>query len=128
MDPATPESHTYLHTLPIPAALQCLPLDEALGQAVVEVRGRPNCVNTGEPEGQEHVLIGNPAGNFFLGSLTRHVFESISFHAHIALHVRVLAGREPHHIVETQFQARSEERRVGKECVSTCRSRWSPYN
>src|SRR3546814_14684544 len=24
--------------------------------------------------------------------------------------------------------ARSEERRVGKECVSTCRSRWSPYS
>src|SRR3546814_18768642 len=26
------------------------------------------------------------------------------------------------------FLARSEERRVGKECVSTCRSRWSPYH
>src|SRR3546814_16940293 len=26
-----------------------------------------------------------------------------------------------------RFQRRSEERRVGKECVSTCRSRWSPY-
>src|SRR3546814_7703711 len=25
-------------------------------------------------------------------------------------------------------EARSEERRVGKECVSTCRSRWSPYH
>src|SRR3546814_15616068 len=25
-------------------------------------------------------------------------------------------------------QCRSEERRVGKECVSTCRSRWSPYH
>src|SRR3546814_5785873 len=25
-------------------------------------------------------------------------------------------------------QWRSEERRVGKECVSTCRSRWSPYH
>src|SRR3546814_12289718 len=25
-------------------------------------------------------------------------------------------------------RARSEERRVGKECVSTCRSRWSPYH
>src|SRR3546814_7190283 len=25
-------------------------------------------------------------------------------------------------------ESRSEERRVGKECVSTCRSRWSPYN
>src|SRR3546814_4466553 len=26
-----------------------------------------------------------------------------------------------------EFAVRSEERRVGKECVSTCRSRWSPY-
>src|SRR3546814_17173156 len=26
------------------------------------------------------------------------------------------------------FAIRSEERRVGKECVSTCRSRWSPYH
>src|SRR3546814_8866162 len=30
-------------------------------------------------------------------------------------------------ITRTQFQ-RSEERRVGKECVSTCRTRWSPYH
>src|SRR3546814_12844878 len=28
----------------------------------------------------------------------------------------------------TIAEDRSEERRVGKECVSTCRSRWSPYN
>src|SRR3546814_17992944 len=27
-----------------------------------------------------------------------------------------------------QFGGRSEERRVGKECVSPCRSRWSPYH
>src|SRR3546814_335912 len=27
-----------------------------------------------------------------------------------------------------KIAVRSEERRVGKECVSTCRSRWSPYN
>src|SRR3546814_1312326 len=27
-----------------------------------------------------------------------------------------------------QVSGRSEERRVGKECVSTCRSRWSPYH
>src|SRR3546814_11831589 len=26
------------------------------------------------------------------------------------------------------LEQRSEERRVGKECVSTCRSRWSPYH
>src|SRR3546814_14820046 len=28
----------------------------------------------------------------------------------------------------TRLEHRSEERRVGKECVSTCRSRWSPYH
>src|SRR3546814_2880606 len=28
----------------------------------------------------------------------------------------------------TIAERRSEERRVGKECVSTCRSRWSPYH
>src|SRR3546814_14353869 len=33
-------------------------------------------------------------------------------------------GADRYHVVE----ARSEERRVGKECVSTCRSRWSPYH
>ena len=33
----------------------------------------------------------------------------------------------PFFIEEYRFR-RSEERRVGKECVSTCRSRWSPYH
>ncbi len=81
-----------------------VPLDEALVQAVVDVSGRPYCVHTGEPEGQQYVALGGTTP-VFLGSLTRHVFETIAFHAHIALHVRVLAGREPHHLVETQFKA-----------------------
>src|SRR3546814_11839392 len=34
-------------------------------------------------------------------------------------------GGSPH---SASLFSRSEERRVGKECVSTCRSRWSPYN
>src|SRR3546814_7989856 len=39
-----------------------------------------------------------------------------------------LGGRERDVQVEPDPQVRrSEERRVGKECVSTCRSRWSPY-
>src|SRR3546814_10534202 len=37
---------------------------------------------------------------------------------------QVLSGSQP---VELSVE-RSEERRVGKECVSTCRSRWSPYH
>src|SRR3546814_15047602 len=32
------------------------------------------------------------------------------------------------HSIRPAGEARSEERRVGKECVSTCRSRWSPYH
>src|SRR3546814_2327411 len=31
-------------------------------------------------------------------------------------------------LVNDESENRSEERRVGKECVSTCRSRWSPYH
>ncbi len=81
-----------------------VPLDEALVQAVVDVSGRPYCVHTGEPEGQQYVQLGG-SGVTYLGSLTQHVFETISFHAQLALHIRVLAGREPHHIVETQFKA-----------------------
>src|SRR3546814_12003395 len=34
----------------------------------------------------------------------------------------------PHRGMKVCLGERSEERRVGKECVSTCRSRWSPYN
>jgi imidazoleglycerol-phosphate dehydratase len=78
-----------------------VPLDEALALAVVDVSGRPYLVHSGEPEGQEYHLI----GGHFTGSLTRHVFESIAHHAGICLHVRVLAGRDPHHIVEAQFKA-----------------------
>ena len=78
-----------------------VPLDEALAQAVVDVSGRPYLVHEGEPVGQEYHLI----GGHFTGSLTRHVLESIAHHAGICLHVRVLAGRDPHHIVEAQFKA-----------------------
>ena len=81
-----------------------VPLDEALVQAVVDVSGRPYCVHTGEPEGQAYVAIGG-ARYRLPGSLTRHVFETLAFHAHIALHVRVLSGRDPHHLVEAQFKA-----------------------
>lgn len=78
-----------------------VPLDEALAQAVVDLSGRPYCVHTGESEAQALHLI----GGHFTGSLTRHVFESIAHHAAICLHIRLLAGRDPHHVVEAQFKA-----------------------
>src|SRR3546814_14257643 len=50
-----------------------------------------------------------------------------------ALNIALILGAIPTntvHMPAGQFKAptRSEERRVGKECVSTCRSRWSPYH
>ena len=78
-----------------------VPLDEALVQVAVDVAGRPYCVHSGEPAGQEHALI----GGHYAGSLTRHVLETLAFHAQIALHVRVLSGRDPHHVAEAQFKA-----------------------
>ncbi|HET9303241.1 MAG TPA: imidazoleglycerol-phosphate dehydratase HisB [Propionibacteriaceae bacterium] len=89
-----------------------VPLDEALAQAVVDVSGRPYCVHTGEPTGQVYVLIGGSQGVSgvaasipYPGSLTRHVMETLAFHAHICLHLTVISGRDPHHIVECQFKA-----------------------
>jgi imidazoleglycerol-phosphate dehydratase len=74
-----------------------VPLDETLVQAAVDVSGRPYCVHE-EPEIVE--LIGT-----YDTSLTQHVFESFASAAQICLHVRVLAGRNAHHIVEAQFKA-----------------------
>src|SRR3546814_13887477 len=42
--------------------------------------------------------------------------------------LRPILQGDPHGLDLRSSNARSEERRVGKECVSTCRSRWSPYH
>ncbi|UXN24378.1 imidazoleglycerol-phosphate dehydratase HisB [Curtobacterium flaccumfaciens] len=78
-----------------------VPLDEALAQAVVDVSGRPFLVHSGEPAGFEFHRI----GGHFTGSMVRHVFEAITFNAGITVHVRVLEGRDPHHIAEAEFKA-----------------------
>ena len=47
-----------------------------------------------------------------------------------ALHVATLPALHPRAtlVVHLKGSARSEERRVGKECALLCRSRWSPYH
>jgi imidazoleglycerol-phosphate dehydratase len=74
-----------------------VPLDEALVQVAVDLSGRPYVVHE-EPDLIE--LIGS-----YDTTLTRHVFESFAAAADICLHVRVLAGRNAHHVVEAQFKA-----------------------
>lgn len=78
-----------------------VPLDEALVRAVVDVSGRPYLVHSGEPAGFEFHLI----GGHFTGSMVRHVFEAIAYNAGLTVHINVLAGRDPHHIAETEFKA-----------------------
>jgi len=53
-----------------------------------------------EPDGMPPTI-----GPLYATTLTRHVFESFAHNARIALHVRVLGGRDAHHIVEAQFKA-----------------------
>jgi imidazoleglycerol-phosphate dehydratase len=74
-----------------------VPLDETLVQVAVDLSGRPYCVHD-EPDLVE--LIGS-----YDTTLTKHVFESFAAAAQICLHVRVLAGRNAHHVVEAQFKA-----------------------
>ncbi len=77
------------------------PLDESLARCVVDVSGRAYCVVLGEPEGQAYHLI----GGHYTGALTQHVLESFAYNAGICLHMELLYGRDPHHIVEAQFKA-----------------------
>jgi imidazoleglycerol-phosphate dehydratase len=74
-----------------------VPLDETLVQAAVDLSGRPYVVHT-EPEIVE--LIGT-----YDTTLTRHIWESLAASAQVCLHVRVLSGRNAHHVAEAQFKA-----------------------
>lgn len=88
-----------------------IPMDEALAQAVVDVSGRPYCVHTGEPD----AMAGFVVGGHYATVLNRHVFESIAFHAQLALHVRVLSGRDPHHVTEAEYKAVARALRAAVE-------------
>lgn len=84
-----------------------VPLDEALVQSAVDLSGRPYLVHE-EPELVE--LIGS-----YDTTLTRHIWESIVATAQITLHVRVLTGRNAHHIVESQFKSVARSLRTAVE-------------
>jgi imidazoleglycerol-phosphate dehydratase len=75
-----------------------VPLDETLVQVAVDLSGRPYVVHR-EPD-RMPPLIGT-----YDTTLTCHFFETLGASARICLHVLVLSGRNPHHIVEAQFKA-----------------------
>jgi imidazoleglycerol-phosphate dehydratase len=88
-----------------------VPMDETLAHVAVDVSGRPYCVHTGEPD----VLAGFVVGGNYPTVLNRHVFETLAFHAQLAVHIRVLHGRDPHHVTEAQYKALARALRAAVE-------------
>ncbi|SOD74301.1 imidazoleglycerol-phosphate dehydratase [Jatrophihabitans sp. GAS493] len=86
-----------------------IPMDEALVQAAVDLSGRPYLVHR-EPDGAPPTI-----GPDYATTLTRHVFESFTYHAAIALHVTVHGGRDWHHITEAQYKAVARALRAAAE-------------
>lgn len=74
-----------------------VPLDEACALVAVDLSGRPYLVH------EEPVMV--PMIGEYDTSMTGHILESLTASAQICLHVRVLSGRNGHHIVEAQFKA-----------------------
>jgi len=88
-----------------------VPMDETLAHAAVDLSGRPYCVHTGEPD----ALAGFVVGGNYPTVLNRHVFETLAANAQLALHMRVLHGRDPHHVTEAQYKALARALRVAVE-------------
>jgi imidazoleglycerol-phosphate dehydratase len=86
-----------------------IPMDECLVQAAVDLSGRPYLVHR-EPDGAPPTI-----GPEYAGTLTRHVFESFTYHAAIAAHVIVHSGRDWHHITEAQYKALARALRAAVE-------------
>ncbi|MEE6163570.1 MULTISPECIES: imidazoleglycerol-phosphate dehydratase HisB [unclassified Mycolicibacterium] len=81
-----------------------IPMDETLTHAAVDVSGRPYFVHTGEPDYMVEFTIAGSSTPYHT-VINRHVFESLAFNARIALHVRTIYGRDPHHITEAEYKA-----------------------
>src|SRR3546814_16784196 len=114
-DTAPPEIYTYLPTLSLHAAL---PIWQVLAGEHRQHDGVGGCrrVDAVDPgvrmAAAQNVGVGLPRTVDVVGVIAATGQEPLVLDA---LHGRADTGR-------------SEERRVGKECVSTCRSRWSPYH
>ena len=74
-----------------------LPLDEVLVRAAVDLSGRPYLVHH---ETEIAPIIGT-----YDTTLTKHIWESFVNSSDITLHIKVLEGRNAHHVVEAQFKA-----------------------
>src|SRR3546814_10576881 len=93
-----------------------------LGGVAVEVRMALVALGAGDDEGVRRDLLAEAVAAVALGQ------EGAVEEAAGLQHALELGNGPGHHAAVAVVDHRSEERRVGKECVSTCRSRWSPYH
>lgn len=94
------------------------PMDETLAHAVLDLSGRPHLAF--EPEA---IGVHGDANGFNIYHL-REFLRGLTNHASATLHLRVLAGREAHHVIEASFKAvalalRQATRRSHDELPST---------
>ena len=80
-----------------------IPMDETLAHAAVDVSG----VRTASTPASRNTCCTHHRRQRvpYPTVINRHVFESIALNARIALHVRVLYGRDQHHITEAEYKA-----------------------
>ncbi|MGL5512715.1 MAG: imidazoleglycerol-phosphate dehydratase HisB [Sporomusa sp.] len=74
-----------------------VPMDEALASVSLDISGRPYLVF-------EAVLPSERVGQFD-SELAEEFFRALSIHAGLTLHVRLLSGKNTHHIIEAMFKA-----------------------
>src|SRR3546814_11987108 len=113
---ATTEIYAYVHALSLRYAL---PIYIHLGI-------RSECFS----DGLHRLLVarGESAQRVLnaVAELARDILGNVDGVLRHEIDADALRADQAHDLLDL-FSERSEERRVGKECVSTCRSRWSPY-
>lgn len=74
-----------------------IPMDEALVQVVIDFSGRPYLVLTGDIP---RTILGN-----FDTEMTEEFFRAVASEAKMTLHIRIIYGKNTHHIIEAVFKA-----------------------
>ena len=89
-----------------------VPIDEALVECALDLSGRPFVVH-------EVPVPAEVIGTYDTG-LTEDFIQAIAAAAQMTIHVRLVSGRSPHHVVEAEFKAVA--RALGDACAPTGRS------
>src|SRR3546814_19025759 len=100
--------------------------DQNALKTVQQVKQRRDELRRGLPEGVEVVVTYDRSG--LIGRAVHNLRDKLIEESLVVALVCLLFLFHVRSSLVVVLTLRSEERRVGKECVSTCRSRWSPYH